>query len=303
MDIMFFLQLILSGLLLGGIYSLLALGIVLIVKASGVFNFAQGDMTALGAFVAWSIMTFFYDLKMEALALPLMIVGVIIVSFVFAFLVERLALRKLIGQPVIAALMMTVALGMVISGFVSMTWPGPGRVFPPMIPTGAIKIGSISLATASLFSFVICMLIFGIFVLFFQKTKLGLAMRGTSEDQQLSQSVGIKVTVIFLACWFIAMLLATASGVLVGSMQVLDRTTLAAFGAIAFPAVLLGGIESIPGALIGGLIIGVVEMLAGGYLDPYLGGGVGAIMPFIVMLIILIFLPYGLFGYKRIERV
>jgi branched-chain amino acid transport system permease protein len=147
------------------------------------------------------------------------------------------------------------------------------------------------------------MLIFGAFVLFFQKTKLGLAMRGTSEDQQLSQSVGIKVTVIFLACWFIAMLLATASGVLVGSMQVLDRTTLAAFGAIAFPAVLLGGIESIPGALIGGLIIGVVEMLSGGYLDPYLGGGVGSIMPFIVMLIILIFRPYGLFGYKRIERV
>jgi branched-chain amino acid transport system permease protein len=303
MDIMFFLQLILSGLLVGGIYALLALGIVLIVKASGVFNFAQGDMTALGAFAAWSVMMFFIERGMDSLAIPGMIVGVIILALVVAFVIERFALKPLIGQPVIAALMLTVSLGMVISGIVSMAWPGPGRVFPPMIPTGAIKFGTISLASASLFSFFICMLIFGLFVLFFQKTKLGLAMRGTSEDQQLSQSVGIKVTVIFFACWFIAMILATASGVLVGSMQVLDRTTLAAFGAIAFPAVLLGGIESIPGALIGGLIIGVVEMLSGGYLDPYLGGGVGAIMPFIVMLIILIFKPYGLFGYKRIERV
>jgi branched-chain amino acid transport system permease protein len=303
MDIMFFLQLILSGLLVGGIYALLALGVVLIVKASGVFNFASGDMTALGAFVAWSIVTFFGDLGMGAIAIPAMIVGVIILSLGFAFIIEHFALKPLIGQPVIAALMLTVSLGMVISGFVSMVWPGPGRVFPPMIPTGAIKLGSISLSTGAFASFIICMLIFGAFVLFFQNTKLGLAMRGTSEDQQLSQSVGIKVTVIFLACWFIAMLLATASGVLVGSMQVLDRTTLAAFGAIAFPAVLLGGIESIPGALIGGLIIGVVEMLSGGYLDPYFGGGVGSIMPFIVMLIILIFRPYGLFGYKRIERV
>jgi branched-chain amino acid transport system permease protein len=222
---------------------------------------------------------------------------------VVAFVIEHFALKPLIGQPVIASLMLTISLGMVISGFVSITWPGPGRVFPPMIPTGAIKLGNISLATGSLASFFICMAIFGLFVLFFQKTKLGLAMRGTSEDQQLSQSVGIKVTVIFLACWFIAMLLATAGGVLVGSMQVLDRTTLAAFAAIAFPVVLLGGIESIPGALIGGLIIGVVEMLAGGYLDPYVGGGVGSVMPFIVMLIILIFRPYGLFGYRRIERV
>jgi branched-chain amino acid transport system permease protein len=303
MDIMFFLQLILSGLLIGGIYALLALGIVLIVKASGVFNFAQGDMTALGAFAAWGIVTFFSENGMESIAIPAMIVGIIILAFVLAFIIEHFTLKPLIGQPVIAALMLTVSLGMVINGFVAMTWPGPGRVFPPMIPTGAIKLGSISLSTGSFFSFIICMLIFGAFVLFFQKTKLGLAMRGTSEDQQLSQSVGIKVTVIFLACWFIAMLLATASGVLVGSMQVLDRTTLAAFGAIAFPAVLLGGIESIPGALIGGLIIGVVEMLSGGYLDPYLGGGVGSVMPFVVMLIILIFKPYGLFGYKRIERV
>jgi branched-chain amino acid transport system permease protein len=303
MDIMFFLQLILSGLLIGGIYALLALGVTLIVKASGVFNFAQGDMTALGAFAAWGIMTSLTDAGLGAFSIPGMIVGVVILALILAFVIEHFALRPLIGQPIIAALMLTISLGMVISGAVSMAWPGPGRVFPPMIPSGAVKLGSISLASGSLVSFIICMAIFGLFVLFFQKTKLGLAMRGTSEDQQLSQSVGIKVTVIFLACWFIAMLLATASGVLVGSMQVLDRTTLAAFGAMAFPAVLLGGLESIPGALIGGLIIGVVEMLAGGYLDPFMGGGVGAVMPYIVMLVILIFMPYGLFGYKRIERV
>jgi len=301
MDFTYLLQLILSGILIGGIYSLLALGIVLIFKASGILNFAQGDMSAMGAFFAWYLASL--ALKIELPYLPIMIVGMCILAFVVAFMIEHFMLRPLIGQPIIASLMSTIALGMVISGLVTFIWPGPGRVFPPLIPTGGINIGDISLSIGNLVSFVICMIVFGIFVLFFQKTKLGLAMRGTAEDQQLSQSVGIKVTIIFLACWFIAMLLASSSGVLIGSLQMLDRGTLAAYGVKAFPAVLIGGLESIPGALLGGLIIGVIEMLSGGYLDKLVGGGAGEIMPFIVMLIILIFLPHGLFGYKRIERV
>jgi branched-chain amino acid transport system permease protein len=303
MDFMFFLQLTLSGILVGGIYALLALGIVLLYKASGIFNFAQGDMTALGAFAAWSLMTWAIDAGLASLQVPIMIIGVIILAFIVAFIVEHFMLRPLIGQPVIVALMLTICLGMAISGVVTVIWPGPGRVLPPLIPTGSFNIGPISLSMGNLTSFIVCMILFGICVLFFQKTKLGLAMRGTSEDQQLAQSVGIKVTVIFFACWFIAQLLGTFSGVLVGSVHILDRGTLAAFGARAFPAVLLGGLESIPGALIGGFIIGWVEMLSGGYLDKALGGGAGEIMPFIIMLIILIFRPYGLFGYKRIERI
>ena len=301
MDFTYLLQLILSGILVGGIYSLLALGVVLIYKASGVLNFAQGDMTALGAFFAFFVIKIATDFGLPYL--PAMIVGLILLAIAVAFIVEHFMLRPLIGQPVIASLMSTIALGMIISGFVTLFWPGAGRVLPPMIPTGSIAFAGISLSTGSLTSFIICMIVFGIFVLFFQKTKLGLAMRGTSEDQQLSQSVGIKVTVIFFACWFIAMLMASSSGVLIGSLQMLDRETLAAYGAKAFPALLIGGLESIPGALLGGLIIGVVEMLSGGYLDKLVGGGAGEIMPFIVMLVILIFRPHGLFGYKRIERI
>lgn len=301
MEFIHLIQLVISGILVGGIYSLLALGIVLIFKASGILNFAQGDMTAMGAFFAWFLADF--AIKQGLPYTPIMIIGLIMLAFVVAFVIEHFMLRPLIGQPVIASLMSTIAIGMIISGLVTLFWPGPGRVFPPLIPTGGISIGALSLSAGNLVSFIICMIAFGTFVLFFQKTKLGLAMRGTAEDQQLSQSVGIKVTVIFLACWFITMLLASFSGVLIGSLQMLDRSTLAAFGARAFPAVLIGGLESIPGALLGGLIIGVVEMLSGGYLDKFVGGGAQQIMPFIVMLIILIFLPHGLFGYKRIERI
>jgi len=301
MDVTYLMQLLLSGILVGGIYSLLALGVVLIFKASGVLNFAQGDMMALGAFFSFFMTKIAMEIGLPYL--PAIVIGLVLLAIAFAFVVEHFMLRPLIGQPIIASLMSTIALGMIISGFVTFFWPGAGRVLPPLIPTGSIRIGDIALSTGNLTSFIICMLVFGIFVLFFQKTKLGLAMRGTSEDQQLSQSVGIKVTVIFLACWFIAMLMASSSGVLIGSLQMLDRETLAAYAAKAFPAVLIGGLESIPGALLGGLIIGVVEMLSGGYLDKLVGGGAGEIMPFIVMLVILIFLPHGLFGHKRIERI
>jgi branched-chain amino acid transport system permease protein len=301
MDISFFTQLFLSGILVGGIYSLLALGIVLIYKASGVLNFAQGDMTALGAFFAWWIASVAVGYGLPDV--PFMVLGMIILAYIVATSIEFFILRPLIGQPIIASLMSTIALGMIMSGSITMAWPGPGRVFPHWIPTGSFTLGNVSLPVGNLISFIICMVVFGIFVLFFQKTKLGLAMRGTAEDQQLAQSVGIKVTLIFLSCWLIAMLLASSSGVLIGSLQMLDRTTLAAFGAKAFPAVLIGGLESIPGALLGGLIIGVVEMLSAGYLDQFVGGGAGEIVPFIVMLIILIFLPHGLFGYRRIERI
>jgi branched-chain amino acid transport system permease protein len=301
MDFTYLLQLVLSGILVGGIYSLLALGVVLIFKASGVLNFAQGDMTALGAFFAFFMANVASNYGLPYL--PVMIIGLIVLAIAVSFSIQHFVLRPLIGQPIIASLMSTIALGMIISGFVTLFWPGAGRVLPPLIPTGSIAFGEISLSTGSLTSFVICMVVFGIFVLFFQKTKLGLAMRGTSEDQQLAQSVGIKVTGIFFACWFIAMLMAAASGVLIASLQMLDRETLAAYAAKAFPALLIGGLESIPGALLGGLIIGVVEMLSGGYLDKFVGGGAGEIMPFIVMLVILIFLPHGLFGYKRIERI
>jgi branched-chain amino acid transport system permease protein len=301
MDFTYLLQLVLSGILVGGIYSLLALGVALIFKASGVLNFAQGDMTALGAFFAFFMAKLAVDYGLPFL--PVMIAGLIIMAIIVSFVIQHFVLRPLIGQPIIASLMSTIALGMIISGVVTLFWPGAGRVLPPLIPTGSITYGDISLSTGAFTSYIICMIVFGIFVLFFQRTKLGLAMRGTSEDQQLSQSVGIKVTSIFFACWFIAMLMASASGVLIGSLQMLDRETLAAYGAKAFPALLIGGLESIPGALLGGLIIGVVEMLSGGYLDKFVGGGAGEIMPFIAMLIILIFLPHGLFGYKRIERI
>jgi branched-chain amino acid transport system permease protein len=149
----------------------------------------------------------------------------------------------------------------------------------------------------------VCGLCFFIFLLFFQKTKTGLAMRGTSEDHMLAQSEGIQVNWIFIVSWFVAILVALVGGALVGAQYGVSFITLHALGMKSLAVVILGGMESIAGAMTGGLMIGVLETLGAGYLDPYVGGGFSEVAPFIILLIVLIFRPYGLFGYERIERV
>jgi branched-chain amino acid transport system permease protein len=146
-------------------------------------------------------------------------------------------------------------------------------------------------------------LVFGVFLVFFHRTKTGLAMRGTAEDHSLAQSEGIRVNRIFMLSWIVAILIAAVAGVLMSSLYGVSLDPLNALGMKSLAVVILGGLESVAGAMVGGLIIGLLEALGSGYLDPYVGGGSGDVIPFVVMLVFLIFKPYGLFGYKRIERV
>jgi branched-chain amino acid transport system permease protein len=293
----FFTQVLIDGILTGGIYALMALAVVLVVKSSSIFNFAHGSLVALTAFLLWQMTTQWHMTLWAAVSLQVVFI------FVLAYLIQRLILRPLTGQSLMSAVMATIALGELFNGVIVLFWPGPGRTLPELLPSTYIRLGSLVLSSESLINFAVCGICFFIFLTFFQKTKTGLAMRGTSEDHTLAQSEGIQVNWIFVISWFVAIIVALVGGGLVGSQYGVSYITLHALGMKSLAVVILGGMESIAGAMIGGLLIGVIESLGAGYLDPFVGGGFSEVAPFIVLLIVLVLRPYGLFGYERIERV
>ncbi len=293
----FFSQIFVNGILTGGVYALMALAIVIIYKSSSIFNFAHGPLVAFSAFMLWQLLV---KWNMPPwLALPILIFCIALL----AFIIQRLILQPLTGQPLMAAVMATIAMGELFSGAVVLFWPGPGRLLPEIVSSARIHLGTVVLSSESLLNFIVCALCFLIFVLFFQKTKIGLAMRGTAEDHTLAQSEGIRVSSIFVVSWFVAILVAAVGGILMSSLYGVSFTSLNGLGMKALAVVILGGMESVVGALIGGIIIGLSEALGSGYLDPYVGGGFSEVAPYVVLLIALVLRPYGLFGYERIERV
>jgi branched-chain amino acid transport system permease protein len=293
----FFIQIVIDGILTGGIYALMALAVVLIVKSSSVFNFAHGSLVAFTGFLLWQMMSPWKMSLGSAISIQVVFI------FGLAYLIQRLILKPLTGQSLMASVMATIALGEVFNGIIVLFWPGPGRVLPQILPSSIMRFGEIVISLESMFTFAICVVCFIVFLLFFQKTKTGLAMRGTSEDHMLAQSEGIRVNWIFVISWFVAILVALVGGTLVGSQYGVSFLSLHALGMKSLAVVILGGMESIAGAMVGGLIIGLMEMLGAGYLDPYVGGGFSEVAPFIILLIVLLVRPYGLFGYERIERV
>ena len=285
-----------SGILTGGIYALIALGFVVIYKATGVFNFAQGEIVMVSAYICWALIVQF--------GVPLWI------SFLLTFAiaagigltVERFALRPMIGQPLLAAMMITLALIAVLDGLVTVIWGSRQEVLPDFFPRQPLHLGSVMISQQLLMGFGIAVALFVAFVLFFQRTKIGLGMRATAEDHQVSMSLGIKVSSSFAMSWVIACIVAAVGGILLGSVNGVNMN-LAFLGLKAFPVVILGGLDSIPGAIVAGLIVGVLEKLATGYIDPLVGGGFAEIFPFIILLFVLMVRPYGLFGTKKIERI
>jgi branched-chain amino acid transport system permease protein len=202
-----------------------------------------------------------------------------------------------------ATIMATIALGDLFAGVVTLFWPGTGRTLPPVIPSHTIRLGRAVLSSESLVNFFICGICLLAFSLFFRKTKMGLAMRGTAEDHTLAQSEGIRVSWIFVVSWVVGILLAAVGGTLMSSLYGVNFVSLHGLGMKSLAVIILGGLESIPGAIIAGLIIGVGESIGAGYLDPFVGGGFSEVTPFLILLTVLILKPYGLFGYERIERV
>ncbi|MBI4289788.1 MAG: branched-chain amino acid ABC transporter permease [Chloroflexi bacterium] len=291
-----FLQLILSGIMVGAIYSLVAIGVVLIFKSTGIFNIAQGAILMLGAYILFAFLV--------QLAWPLWIA--LIITFLLAiaagYLIERFALRPLIGQSFLAAFMVTLAMIGLLEGLVTLVWGTFGRRYPEFIPTDPIRLGPLVLSQEYTWSFFIAAGLIVAFYFFFKYHRLGLAMRAVAEDHQAAQSTGISIKTAFSLSWVIGAVIATAGGILLATSAGVT-ISLGTVGLKALPVVLLGGLESIPGAIVGGLIIGIVEKVAGGYLDPMVGGGVEEVVPFVLMVIILLVKPYGLFGQVRIERI
>ena len=262
-----FLQLMLTGLTVGAIYALIAVGFVMIYKASGVFNFAQGELVMVGAFLGWTFLV--------AFDLPIWL-GFIL-TFVCAGLlgmfIERFALRPMIGQPLLALVMMTIALSSFLVASSQLAWTVWGKSFTGVLPVEKmLNFGDLHLPQTSAFGFLAAIALVGIFTWFFRSTRAGLAMRATAEDHQSAHSCGISVKGIFTQSWVIAALVSAVGGVVLGCVSGVNLG-LAAMGIKAIPVVLLGGLESIPGAIVAGLLMGVLESLASGYKNPMVGGG------------------------------
>jgi branched-chain amino acid transport system permease protein len=292
-----FLQLLVIGLAIGSIYALIALGFVLIYKSSDAINFAQGEFVLLGTYVCLTLITSYQVPFLPALLLTL------VFSAVLGWAVERVVLRPFIGEPVISMIMATIGLSSVMAGVIHLFWGTDTRVFPSIFPDKPLELGGgVVVSQVYLWSLVCVMILLALFTLFFKFSKLGIAMRATADDQQAALSMGISVKMIFAVTWAISAIVSSVGGVLLGNINGVN-SSLALIGLKVLPVALLGGLDSIPGAIVGGFIIGVLESLAGGYLDPILGGGVKEVLPFVVLVLILMFKPYGLFGKREIERV
>jgi branched-chain amino acid transport system permease protein len=293
----FFLQLVVTGLALGMIYALIAIGFVIILKCSEVFNIAQGHFVLIGGYLGY---TFLVPLGLPIWAALGMAIAT---AIIMGLAIERLTLRPLLGEPVLAVVMVTIALATVLGGLATLLWGAEYKAYHGLLPTITLKIGTISLPSESLIGLIVSVICVVLLMLLFRYTKIGLAMRATAEDLAVVQSVGIRATTVYAVSWVIACVVGVIGGILLGGVSGANME-LAEIGLKAFAVVLLGGLNSIGGAIVGGIILGMLENVAAGYLDPLLpGGGLAKVFPFIVMIIVLIFRPYGLFGLTRIERI
>lgn len=291
-----FAQLVITGVLVGAIYAIIGLGFVLIYKASSVLNFAQGEFLLFSSFFLWQVLVPFHMPVLVAFLLTL------VFATVLGLLVERLALRPLVGQPIISLLMMTLGLSALLRGVVMLIWGGRMQNYPPILPTQSLSIWGITISMLHIWGFITAVALMIMCVIFFRYHKMGLAMRASAEDHQVARSVGINIKNVFALSWVIASIVAAVGGFLLGSISGVSPL-LSAMGLKVLTVVLFGGMESILGCAIAGPIVGVLENLAGGYVDPLVGGGAKEVAPFVILILVLLVRPYGLFGLKRIERI
>ena len=291
-----FIQLVVAGLVVGSVYAMIALGFVLIYKSSGVINFAQGEVLLMGAYVC---MWLTVDVQMPFAVAFLVTLGF---AVVLGFAIERVCLRPMIGEPILSVIMLTIGLSAILRGLIVILWGTDTRVFPEIFPAAPVELGFVKVSQVYVWSLGLSVVFLGVFSLFFKYTNIGIAMRATADDQTAALAMGISVKRVFAITWAIAAVVASVGGILLGQINGINLS-LAHFGLKVFPVVILGGLDSVPGAILGGFIIGVLESLSSGYLDPVFGGGVREVAPFVLLVIVLMVKPYGLFGQVRIERV
>jgi branched-chain amino acid transport system permease protein len=294
-EVEFAFALLVSGLAIGLMYSLIALGFVLIYKATDAINFAQGEFVMLAGFMATTALA--AQMPIWA-AIAAAILGMIALSFVL----ERTVLRPLLGRPVVAVIMATIGLAAILRGLPPITIGAQTKALPLPIGDEPITLWSAVIPPVQVVGVIVSIGFLAVFTWFFLKSRMGIAMRAVADNQQVAMAMGINVERYFAIAWAMAGVVSALGGIIWGSMLGVD-TQLALIGLKVFPVVILGGLDSIVGAVVGGLIVGVVESIAAGYLDPFVGGGTKDFAPYVLMILTLMFKPYGLFGTHRIERV
>ncbi|MEW6138916.1 MAG: branched-chain amino acid ABC transporter permease [Thermodesulfobacteriota bacterium] len=293
-SVLYVVQLLVSGVAVGSLYALVALGFVLLYKSTDILNFAHGEAMLLGALVCYvlvnSSVPFVWALAITAGC-----------ALGFGMFSERIVLRPLIGEPQFAVVMVTVGLSIFLRSIAGIVFGHDNKVFPSPFPVAPIKLGGMVLSHTHFWSMILASAMVILFFLFFQYSRIGLSMRGVANDQDTAMLMGISVKRVFSLTWGLSFVIAAVAGVFLANVMVLN-IGLSLVAIKAFPAVVLGGMESIPGAIIGGLVIGILETLVGGYLDEAMPG-VKDLTAFVVLFVVLMIRPYGLFGKEEIERV
>lgn len=290
------LQYVVTGIAVGMIYALIALGFALIWKSSSVANLALGQLVLISS---W----FTYGMLVQArlpywVGLPLTIVFALFLGWT----IERLTLRPLIAQPILSLITVTLGVAYFLEGLVNFIWPVSVAALPRLFPKEPVHIGPAVVSQEYLWAALISLALFGLLSLFFKYHKMGIAMRATADDQLAVQACGVPVTSVFSMSWMFACVVAAVGGVLVSLLGGITFG-LVETGLKSFSVVILGGLDSFVGCMVAGPIIGLCENLGGGYLTPLIGPGIKDIIPFIIIIIVMVVKPYGLFGESRIERI
>jgi branched-chain amino acid transport system permease protein len=290
-------QLLINGVIVGMLYGVVAMCFVLIYKSTQVVNFAQGEFVVLGAWVCWTLVV--------QMQLPFVLAFIFSLVFMtlFGIMVQVVLLRPLVGEPVISVIMATIGLSIFMQALMSWIFDVNAERFPPVFGEGTVAIGGLNVERAYLLSLVLSLIVMAAFFWFFRYSRWGLAMRATAYNQQVAQSLGVSVGNVFAMAWAISAVVSAIAGIVIGLVNAVSNS-LAFIGIKVFPAVIVGGLDSIVGAVVGGLIVGVLENFAEFVDGQYLQwGNMYTVAPFYALIIILMIRPYGLFGTPDIERV
>lgn len=282
-----------NGLAVGSIYALIALGFALLYKSTKILNFAHGELVLFGGYLAIALT--------HILPFPVAVVLTLVAAGALGFAVERAIMRPLFGQALLSVIIVTLALGYIVRGVMVGVWGGATQQFPTALPTGTVTVAGVVIQRVGIYSAATALVLLVIFWLFFRFSLFGIAMRAAANEQLSASTLGVSLRRVFAYSWAFAAIAAAVGGVLLG-LWIGVNFALNYVGLKALAAVILGGLDSIPGAIVGGLAIGVIETTIGGYIDANIIYGFKEIVAFVIILLVLMIKPYGLFGTEHIER-
>ena len=282
-----------NGLAVGSIYALIAMGFALLYKSTKILNLAHGELVLFGGYLAIALT--------HLLPFPVAVFLTLVAAGLLGFAVERAIMRPLFGQPLLSVIIVTLALGYIVRGVMVGLWGGATRQFPTVLPTGTVSVAGLAIQRVGVYSAATALVLLLVFWLFFRYSLVGVSMRAAANEQLTASTLGVSLRRVFAYAWAFAAIAGAVGGVLLG-LWLGVNFALGEVGLKALAAVILGGLDSIPGAILGGFAIGVIETTIGGYIDAHIIYGFKDIVAFVVILVVLMIRPYGLFGTEHIER-